>query len=202
MEETAALLAELGHEVAEVHPPAFDEVDEFQPAFMTIITSWTASAVDELEQRTGEKIAEGELEPGTAVFVEMGRSVSAVDYVDRVKWLGGYTRRMGAWWASGYDLLITPTLAGPPPEIGELVPDDDDPTGKGLAVLALIPYTPAFNVTGQPAISLPLASWKGTGLPLGIQLVADYGREDLLIGVAGQLEEARPWAGRRPPLFA
>ncbi|MFP6600468.1 MAG: amidase family protein, partial [Deltaproteobacteria bacterium] len=92
-------------------------------------------------------------------------------------------------------------LAGPPPEIGELIPDEDDPAGKSDKIFSLIPYTPAFNATGQPAISLPLAVWENSGLPLGIQLVGDYGREDLLLGVSAQLEEARPWAGRRPALF-
>ena len=136
----------------------------------------------------------------TAVFVELGRAISATDYIDRVKWAGDYTRRMASWWAGGHDLLLPPTLAGPPPEIGELVPDAAAPTGKGLAITALIPYTPSFNVTGQPAVSLPLA-WNEAGLPLGMQFVGAYGREDLLIRLASQLEEARPWAGRRPPLF-
>ncbi len=201
VEETAALMAELGHETEQAHPPAFDEGEEFQAAFMTVVTSWTASAIGELEARTGQTIGADELEPGTAFFAEMGRGISAVEYVDRIKWLGGYTRRMGAWWGSGYDLLITPTLAGPPPEIGELIPDENDPAGKSDKILSLIPYTPAFNATGQPAISLPLAVWENSGLPLGIQLVGDYGREDLLLGVSAQLEEARPWADRRPALF-
>jgi amidase len=70
-----------------------------------------------------------------------------------------------------------------------------------LRAAEVVPFTPAFNATGQPAISLPL-HWNAQGLPIGVQLVARYGREDVLLRVAAQLEEAVPWAGRRPPVSA
>src|SRR5205814_8913879 len=106
-------------------------------------------------------------------------------------------RRVATWWHEGWDLLLTPTLGGPPPRIGELL----NPDGGAARVAELVPYTTHFNVTGQPAISLPLA-WNGDGLPIGVQLAAAYGREDLLIRVGAQLEQARPWAGRRPAVHA
>src|SRR5262249_29214469 len=102
-----------------------------------------------------------------------------------------------SWWASGFDLLVTPTLGEPPPAIGTLVPPRNDPMGGMAKTLGLIPFTPPFNITGQPAMSLPL-HWNAEGLPIGVQLVADAGREDVLIRVAAQLEQARPWTGRRP----
>ena len=102
---------------------------------------------------------------------------------------------MARWWADGFDLLVTPTIAAPPPRIGELASGSESATDK---IFALIPFTPQFNLTGQPAVSLPLAS-HAAGLPLGVQLVAAYAREDRLIQVAAQLEAAQPWADRWPP---
>ena len=92
-------------------------------------------------------------------------------------------------------MLVTPTMSEAPPPVGEL---------KGAPVeriVALVPYTSPFNVSGQPAIALPLY-WNDEGLPLGVQLVGAYGREDLLVRVAAQLEAAAPWIDRRPPVCA
>jgi amidase len=108
-----------------------------------------------------------------------------------------FTRRVASWWDDGWDLLLTPTLGAPPPRLGELL----DPSGGAARVAALVPYTTHFNVTGQPAVSLPL-HWNDDGLPIGVQLAAAFGREDLLIRVAAQLEQAAPWAERRPPVSA
>src|SRR6185312_6814557 len=107
------------------------------------------------------------------------------------------TRRVAGWWASGFDLLLTPTLSAPPPPLGWLVPPPDDPVTIGVRATNYAAFTSPFNLTGQPAISLPL-EWNDAGLPIGVQLVAAYGREDVLLRVAAQLEVARPWADRRP----
>jgi amidase len=112
---------------------------------------------------------------------------------------------MAAWWApadlggQGFDLLVTPTVGAPPPEIGWFTADG--PKQEGHRINSFIPYTAQFNVTGQPAISLPL-HWTEEGLPVGVQIVAAYGREDVLVRVAAALEEAAPWADRRPPVSA
>ena len=98
-------------------------------------------------------------------------------------------------------LLLTPTLPEPPPLLGTFRPDPVDPLITGFKATAFAAFTLPFNTTGQPAISLPL-HWTPDGLPVGIQLVAPYDGEDLLLRVAAQLEEARPWANRRPPLHA
>ncbi len=150
--------------------------------------------------RTGRSVTRDGVEPTTWAFAEMGRAVSAAEYIGTVQWLHAYTRRMASWWASGYDVLLTPTLGAPPPLLGEMVPPPDNPLGTERA-LALVPFTAPFNITGQPAVSLPLY-WNSAGLPIGVQLVAAYGREDVLIRIAAQLEQARPWAHRWPPLHA
>jgi amidase len=104
---------------------------------------------------------------------------------------------MAAWWAGGFDLLVTPTLATPPPRIGELHGISDDGRSAEEKIFGLISFTPQFNITGQPAISLPLA-WSESGLPIGLQFIAASAREDVLLRIAAQLEQAQPWADRRP----
>ena len=97
-------------------------------------------------------------------------------------------------------MLITPTLAIPPPRLGELSGTPEDPLAGTRKVAEVAPYTVPFNVTGQPAMSLPLA-WSQAGLPIGVQLVASAHREDLLFRIASQLESEKPWYERRPALF-
>ena len=108
---------------------------------------------------------------------------------------------MACWWepdGGGFDLLLTPTMATPPPLLGEI--RGADPEGALVAATPSATFTVPFNVTGQPAMSVPL--WWHEGLPIGVQLVAAMGREDLLFRVAAQLEAARPWRDRHPPVFA
>ena len=108
---------------------------------------------------------------------------------------------MTSWWlprdsAKPFDILVTPTLAGPPPKIGEL--SGDDSTER---LREIMQYTAQFNMTGQPAISLPLHMSK-SGLPMGVQFVGAPYREDVLIRLASQLEAAAPWSARRPAVHA
>jgi amidase len=98
------------------------------------------------------------------------------------------------WWTEGFDLLLTPTTSRPAAPIGSF---GDDVHQVDELTDGYIAFTRPFNITGQPAVSVPL-HWNGAGLPIGVQLVAGYGREDVLIAVAAQLERARPWAGRTP----
>jgi amidase len=114
--------------------------------------------------------------------------------------LQDFGRAVADWWETGFDLLLTPTLGEPPVPLGTF-DTPDEPILGFLRAAQFTPFTPPFNVTGQPAISLPTATGT-TGLPIGIQLVAAYGREDLLIRVAAQIEGAAPWVDRRPTVHA
>jgi amidase len=105
------------------------------------------------------------------------------------------------WWEEGWDLLVTPTIPEPPPPLGDFAAQPGNPFWPITRSVVEVAYTIPFNMTGQPAISLPL-HWTADGLPVGTQLVAAYGREDLLLRVAAQLERARPWADRRPRVHA
>src|SRR5437763_952059 len=154
-----------------------------------------------LKPSRGRTIGPGDVEPMTWAIAEMGRPVSASDYLRAIEYLHAHTRQVAAWWAEGYDLLLTPTLPEPPPRLGEFDPAPGDPLRGFTRGGAFVAFTMPFNVTGQPAISLPL-HWSTDGLPIGVQLGAAYGREDLLLRIAAQLEEARPWSARRPPVHA
>jgi amidase len=134
-------------------------------------------------------------------IAEIGRGVSGVEYVRAVEYMQRFTRHMAGWWADGFDLLLTPTLVEPPPPLGQFDATPDDPLHGFSRGGTFVAFTLPFNVTGQPAISLPL-HWSGAGLPIGVQLVAAFGREDVLLRIAAQLEEARPWRDRRPPVHA
>ncbi|HLX87901.1 MAG TPA: amidase family protein, partial [Acidimicrobiales bacterium] len=101
----------------------------------------------------------------------------------------------------GFDLLVTPTIPELPPTLGQFGSTPDNPLAGVIRSATVAAFTAPFNVTGQPAASLPM-HWSNEGLPVGVQLVAASGREDLLLSVSAQLEQARPWAGRRPPVSA
>jgi amidase len=198
-EATARLLESLGHTVEVSHPAALDELD-FTASFITMWSAGNAWALDYWSGKVGKIATVADVEPLTWALVEMGRSFSAPQFLTAREWLQAYSRRMASWWA-GHDLLLTPTIAEPPPVLGSFDSPADNPMAGLFRAAGLVPFTPPFNVTGQPGISLPL-HWNGDGLPIGVQLVAAYGREDLLIRVAAQLERAQPWADRVPPIHA
>ncbi len=197
-------LEDCGHRVEIAHPGAMNALAETMAAFQVIVASWTAAAVEEWTGIIGATPAEGDLEPGTLLLAEIGRGVSATDYIASAKWIGRYTREMASWWSAddgaGFDVLVTPTLGGPPPEIGYLKATDDNAADITERVMGLLPFTVPFNLTGQPAMSLPL-HWNTAGLPIGVQFAGAYGREDVLIRLAAQLEQALPWADKRPPVY-
>jgi len=139
-----------------------------------------------------------DLEPCTWALAEQGRTHSAGDLLRAFERAQASTRRIASWWADdGFDLLLTPTCAEPPPRLGEFEAPPDNPAAPIMRAIPFGTFTAGFNTTGQPAISLPLHHTED-GLPVGVQLVAAYGREDLLLRVAAQIEQARPWADRHP----
>lgn len=199
-EHAGRLLESLGHHVEPDHP---DDLDDRANgvAFMAVWMTNAAAALETWGTMVGREVTEADVEPLTWAQVEQGRTLSAIQYLDALNQMQAFTRRIAQWWHDRFDLLLTPTVAHAPPPLGELPPRGDNPLADYGRVVAFVPFTPAFNVTGQPAVSLPLGT-SGEGLPLGVQLVAAYGREDVLIRVASQLEAAAPWAGRRPPVHA
>jgi amidase len=198
VERTGRILESLGHRVAASHPAAYDE-PEMMDHFKRMVDAHAAQTIDFIGQLLGRAISSEEVEPYTWRFVIDGRKMSASEYISSCDWLQAWTRRMAAWWADGHDLLVTPTIAEPPPALGDLGGAGGDPLRRWERNLEVIPFTPAFNATGQPAISLPL-HWTPNGLPIGVHFVAPYAREDVLIRLAAQLEQAEPWSNRRPAI--
>ncbi len=196
VENAGKLLAELGHQVEVAQPKALVE-PEFNDHFINILAASSAADFASWGAAIGHPLTEADVEPGNWAFFEIGQTISAAAYIASVQWMHAWQRRMAVWWADGFDVLVTPTLAVPPPEIGWL----SDPE-QGLArVTEILLFTAQFNMTGQPAISLPLHQ-TADGLPVGVQFAGPYAGEDLLLRLASQLESAAPWAARVPPVWA
>jgi amidase len=191
------LLESLGHHVEESAPAAMFE-PEFARHFNSVIAADAEVTFQAFETQLGRPIGEEEIEPRNAGYRRAAVALGATAYLQSRGWIGRWARRMAHWW-NDHDLLVTPTLGAPPPELGWFTAGG--PQLEGRRIASFIPYTAQFNMTGQPAVSLPL-HWTPGGLPVGVQLVAAYGREDVLIRVASQLEQAAPWAQRRPAVHA
>ncbi len=197
---TVRLLELLGHRVEASFPTAIG-APTFRRNYTTIIAAWTANDLAALEQLLGRAATADDVEPDNLALAEIGRQVTAQQYVEAQLAVHRWCREVIDWWlpadgSPGFDLLVTPTLAAPPPPIGYLAAP-----GAGGRLRELLQYTAQFNVTGQPAVSLPM-HWTPEGLPVGVQLVAAPWREDVLVRVASQLEQLAPWSGRIPPVHA
>jgi amidase len=191
------LLESLGHRLEEAHPAPMGEAD-FTRNFLVLITTAVAQSLVHWSELLGRDVSPEELEPDNQMFQALGASVSGTIYLQTVLWFEAWRRRMAAFWADdGYDLLCTPVLNMTPARIGEL----SEPIIGQQKVIQALQYTAQFNVTGQPAMSLPLRVTPD-GLPVGVQFVAAYGREDILLRLASQVEEASPWGGRTPRVHA
>jgi amidase len=197
VQNTARLLESLGHQVEAGAPEAMADED-FTRSFVAIIAADTEASFKAFEMALGRPITDDEIEPRNAVYRVIGREMTAVQYLEARAAIGMWARRMASWWQD-FDILLTPTLGARPPKLGWFT--EAGPEHEGERITSFIPYTAQFNMTGQPAVSLPL-HWSADGLPVGVQLVAGYGREDLLVRLASQLEQAAPWVDKRPPIHA
>jgi amidase len=190
----AELLERLGHDVAEDAPSALFEHDLISGS-RTLFVVNAAAAVDDWSARLGRTLGEDDVEPLTWQMVEAGRAVTGAELIAVLDRQHKLSSRAATWWrgpdGDGFDVLLTPATAEPGPPLGAY--KQAYTPGRAGA------FTRVFNATGQPALSLPLG-WPPDGLPRGVQLVAAYGREDVLIRLGAQLEEAAPWAHRSPAL--
>lgn len=195
-EQTATLCEDLGHTVEEFSPD-FD-ANLMQEAFLTVWAAGTAASVEAAALESGHDPRPEVVEPLTWTLYEMGQDYSSVDYLTSVTLLQRISREVQQNYFDDYDVWLTPTLAEPPLEIGELKTPEDPILGFERAG-EFVPFTPIFNITGQPAMSVPV-HWNDDNLPIGTQFAAEFGRDDLLFQLASQLEEAKPWKNRLPPI--
>jgi amidase len=185
--DAAELLAGLGHHVAEDAPPELFE-PELMAASRALLAANAAAELDVWSARLGRALGDDDVEPLTWRMVRDGRAVSGAQVLALLDRQHEIVRRAARWW-DGRDLLLTPSTAEPAPPLGAYK--------AGYTPGRAGAFTRVFNATGQPALSLPLG-WPDDGLPRGVQLVAAHAREDLLIRVGSQLEQATPWTNRRP----
>jgi amidase len=215
LEDSIALLEDLGHRCEEVRLPL--EGETFARSFVTAVAAELAGELDEIHRRTGRRAGPGRVEATTWALALVGRSLPGHRMAVALQEMERQGRQVAAFLAE-YDVLVTPTLASPPLPVGALKRTGLERlalqvlgrlrAGGALRALNLldraaddafdfIPWLPVFNVTGQPAMSVPL-HWPEGGLPMGTHVVARFGDEETLFSLAGQLERARPWAHRFP----
>ena len=201
----ARLLEELGHAVDEDTPrvPTTEpgSPTDLVESFMTRWQAGQAASLDQFGVILGRSLGPGDVEPLTWALAEEGRRKSAGEYLNAVAIHQSLARLVSAWFERGHDLLLTPATGEPAPPLGTFDDSGPDPLAAIERARKTAIFNALFNATGHPAISIPLYE-TDEGLPTGVQLVAPQGREDILIRVAAQLEQALPWANRRPPVWA
>ncbi len=217
LDDASALLTSLGHDVERAEPVLDGKT--LARAFLTVVAAEARADIEWLGAQLKRAPRSSDVEVATWALGLVGRAYSAADYANAVRTLQVAGRTVGAFFTT-YDLLVTPTLGTPPFTIGALQPTAAERatlslfSSMGLGgvlkaaglldqtaakVYGFIPYTPMFNATGQPAMSVPLY-WNAAGLPIGTHVVGRFGDEATLFRVAGQPERARPWVDRVPPL--
>jgi amidase len=191
----AELLAGLGHEVVEADPPWS------QPDLLELFTTTFGSAIcvqiAVAQQLAGRELREQDMEALSWALWQASKRIDAVQAAVAALRLQVFARAIAVW-AQPYDAILTPALAQPPLPIGTLDPCGPDPLGTFERSGHFTPYTAISNVTGAPAISLPLYQ-RADGLPLAVQLVGRLAQEGALLALAAQVEAAMPWADRHPP---
>jgi amidase len=197
VEDAATLCADLGHEIVEVAPEVNGEL--LTKYFMTLWSAGCAWTIDGFGLETGQAPTKDQFEPLTWALYEMGRQQSASSYLLSLTFLQRVARDIARFFLK-YDLWLTPTLGEPPVPLGTFDSPPENPLEGLRRAIAFVPFTPICNVTGQPAMSVPLY-WNSEGLPVGVHFVGRFGDEATLFRLAAQLESARPWADRRPPIL-
>jgi amidase len=194
--DAATLLADLGHAVEEVQPPwaAGGLLEDFTRAFgpQISLATWAGARL------AGREPTSEDVEPLTWAMWERANSHTSIELLASQTKLEGFARRIVAALAP-FDVVLTPALAMRPVRIGEIHGKGPDPMGNYRRSGAFTPYTAIVNVTGLPAVAVPLFHGDD-GLPLGVQLIGRPAREDVVLALAAQLERERPWADRRPAL--
>ncbi|MEJ5375038.1 MAG: amidase [bacterium] len=194
--DAARLCEELGHVVEEASPTLDAELTN--GAFMVVWSSGCASTLEGIARLTGRQPSPEHVEPTTWSLYEIGKNQSAANYLLAVQLLQSMSRKVAQFFQK-FDLWLTPTLFEPPLPLGSFEPSKQDPLLALRKAAQFVPFTPICNMTGQPAMSVPLY-WNAQGHPIGTHFVARFGEESTLFRLGAQLEAARPWINKRPPL--
>ncbi len=199
VKDAARLCEELGHAVEEIHSDAL-AWPNLPGVFIVIFAAHVGHVVAYWERTLGKTVRQDQLEPVTWDLYQDSRRITASAY--QVAWeeLQRFARKVAGWYEKGsFDILLSPTMQVPPTTIGAFDPSPSDPGSSIRLALSFVAFTRTQNITGEPAMSVPLF-WNRDNVPIGVQFAARFGDEAGLFRLAAQLEEARPWAGRKPPL--
>ncbi len=196
VENVAKLCADLGHEVEAVTLPI--DGQQFTEAFILMWAAGCDSGVKSIAHLSGRQPTAEMYEPVTWGLYQMAQQYGPGDYLLAVQVVQQITRQIARFF-NDIDLLLTPTLAAPPLPIGSFDSTPDNPMAGFDLAIEYAAFTPMANATGQPSMSVPLV-WNDDNLPIGVQFTGRFGDEATLFQLAGQLEEARPWMGKRPLL--
>jgi Asp-tRNA(Asn)/Glu-tRNA(Gln) amidotransferase A subunit family amidase len=161
---------------------------------------WAAGAASIVKMFVKMGFSQGNFEKLTWGLYEMACSYDAADYLIAAKTMHNMSREVASFFKT-YDILLTPTLGQPPLPLGSFDPTPDNPLNGWLRAAEFCAFTPICNATGQPAMSVPLY-WNAQGLPIGTHFIGRFGDEATLFRLASQLEAARPWKDKRPPVCA
>lgn len=199
VQDAARLCETLGHHLEEVMPAklGYPGIPEF---FGNIFTCYVGHVVAYWERELGREIGQNELETITWDSYQNSLKRTGADYLIAVEEIQRFSRKIGRWYHEGqYDLLLSPTMRIPPPKLGVFRATTDNPREWLQVALSMVAFTRTQNITGQPAMSVPLY-WNADNIPIGVQFAGRYGDEATLFKLAAQLEQARPWADRIPPI--
>jgi amidase/6-aminohexanoate-cyclic-dimer hydrolase len=194
--DAAKLCASLGHRIAEEKLPIDHGV--MREAFLTVINVSIARTLADAARTLGRDVAEADVEPVTWAMSQQGRRTDVIAYSRAI----AASHQVGlamARFHERYDVILSPTLAKPPVPLGVLSLSPESMPAFTREITEFGPYTALYNVTGQPSMSVPLG-WSADGLPIGVMFSGRFGDEATLLRLAAQLEQASPWAGRRPVL--
>lgn len=198
--DAAQLIENMGHIVEPARPDA--DTEGMMQAWTRIVACGTALGIRKALAARGRDLRQGDIEGVSRGAMRFADTLSGADYLEAVGKIHAYGRQMAAFFQS-YDILLTPTLAEPPAQVGRFAHTTEDYVAYRTGpegIFAYSPFCAAFNASGQPAASVP-TWWTPDGLPVGIHLAARYGADETLISLCAQIERARPWADRHPPLF-
>lgn len=197
--DAAELCESLGHVVEEVDPAGLAWPD-LPGRFIILFESYVGHAVDYWERTLGKKVRQENLEPVTWDLYQASKQITGAAYLVTWEDLQRFSRKIACWYLDGgWDVLLSPTMQVPPTPLGSFDPSPEDPGRSIRVALSFVAFTRTQNITGDPAMSVPLY-WNGDGTPIGVQFAAPFAGEARLFRLAAQLEQARPWAGRRPPV--
>ncbi len=195
----ASLCENLGHKVEEINPEKLKQPN-LNGTFGQIFSCFAGRLIAYWEEELDYKITADQVEPMTWASYQAGLKRTGADYLGQVEKIQLFSRKIARWYQQGeYDLLLSPTLSIPPVKLGSFDPAPDDPMKGFKTTSAFVALTYIQNITGQPAMSVPLF-WNKDDIPIGVQFAGRFGDEATLFRLAAQLEKARPWINRKPPI--